>query len=446
MKDPYLYPHSDVLINRLGITDRETLSAAESDLVRTRIVEAVEKAIPGNFDQKHLQAIHRHLFQDVYYCEGEHVPAFAGAVRVIGIEKATDTGIHYPHPEGGIESLKNRLDYAFTELKKDRYLQGLESEPDLFARKLARHTAELWECHPFRDGNTRSTYFFADHLARDAGLPFRDDSLNIAEFRRSVADYVRGDRGQFVDLISSYIEPARELSLTDTVRVDESRESFTVTPGVDTNHDVTVAAATLFRAVSDLLAQKQKEFELSLKPLYKRLGEAEKRLAALEKDPPRGMIGSGKASAAWRTEKSGVEKELRVASRAIKAALADRGNTASWREYEAQELVSRRFPREADLVRQAKVQTQAQGLLERWRSLETGLSQLSGESTTLNGAREMAMRQSLSQVFDQVRQSDRIRAVLGEDLVSRMQVVAKDNSRELGVLRERSGLGTGLTD
>ena len=135
-KDPYLYPGSDVLINRLGINDRATLQTIESELVESRVQELLKTSLPGNFDQKHLEGIHEHLFKDVYFKKGEHTPAFAGAVRVIGIEKSTDTGIDFPHPLGGIDSLKNRLDYAFEQLGKDRNLTGMTEDPERFATKL----------------------------------------------------------------------------------------------------------------------------------------------------------------------------------------------------------------------------------------------------------------------------------------------------------------------
>jgi len=60
--DPYVYPGTNVLRNRLGITDAHKLDRAERRLVGDRIAESVPA---GSFDLAHLRAIHRHLFQDV---------------------------------------------------------------------------------------------------------------------------------------------------------------------------------------------------------------------------------------------------------------------------------------------------------------------------------------------------------------------------------------------
>jgi cell filamentation protein len=61
--DPYVYPGTSILRNRLGITDPVVLDKQERSLVVLR----ARRDIPcGSFDLPHLRAIHRHLFQDVY--------------------------------------------------------------------------------------------------------------------------------------------------------------------------------------------------------------------------------------------------------------------------------------------------------------------------------------------------------------------------------------------
>jgi fido (protein-threonine AMPylation protein) len=69
--DPYLDPATGVLKNRLGITDEATLEKTEADLVAARSFELSKAPLKGNFDLVHLQAIHRHLFGDVYEWAGE---------------------------------------------------------------------------------------------------------------------------------------------------------------------------------------------------------------------------------------------------------------------------------------------------------------------------------------------------------------------------------------
>lgn len=66
--DPYLYPGTTVLRNKLGLRDAAVLDRAERNLVRLRHREGVPR---GAFDLEHLRAIHRHLFQDLYDWAGE---------------------------------------------------------------------------------------------------------------------------------------------------------------------------------------------------------------------------------------------------------------------------------------------------------------------------------------------------------------------------------------
>ena len=62
----YCYPDSDVLINKLDIRDIDKLHVFERKLTSLRLLELMNKPISGKFDLKHLQAIHKYIFQDVY--------------------------------------------------------------------------------------------------------------------------------------------------------------------------------------------------------------------------------------------------------------------------------------------------------------------------------------------------------------------------------------------
>ena len=75
--DPYRYPGDERLLkNHLGITPGTPdalgrLARAEGDNAKSRPAELRVTPIPGNFDLKHMQSIHRHVFGDVYPWAGE---------------------------------------------------------------------------------------------------------------------------------------------------------------------------------------------------------------------------------------------------------------------------------------------------------------------------------------------------------------------------------------
>lgn len=202
MDDPYVYPGTDALKNNLGITDPRKLAEFEREASFYRLNEIAKKPVGGNFDQTHLQAIHRKLFSDIYPVKGQSDHPFAGEIRTIGIQK--DLGVNYPSPDDHpMHNLQTRLDYAFKALKKDNLTQ--EKDQDTFTKKLTEHTAEIWECHAFRDGNTRSTFAFARELAQESGYEFRRDQHLVDKFRPAVTDYARGDREQLNHVMSSLV-------------------------------------------------------------------------------------------------------------------------------------------------------------------------------------------------------------------------------------------------
>jgi len=225
MSDPYVYPNTHVLINLKGIKDHRELRHFENSVVTHRIDELKEKPISGNYDQEHLKKIHHHLFKDVYPSAGQAEAPFSGEFRTIGIKKEGDN-IHYPHPNDPVpEDLKSRLNYAFSELKKD----NLSQEKDLvkFTQKLTKHTAEIWECHPFRDGNTRTTFQFAEGLAQSAGFKFDKDVNLRVQFRPAIAEYARGNQEPFEKLMKTMVVPSQSqdkaVELTVTDRIDRKQ-------------------------------------------------------------------------------------------------------------------------------------------------------------------------------------------------------------------------------
>ena len=170
MKDPYIDPVTGILRNKLGITDAAELAEVETRISMIRARELLERPIDGSFDRPHLEAIHGHLFGDVY--------DWAGTARSIPIKKPQqvlggDT-VEYPSP---LEQygLDEQLQYTFGRLAADNHLQGLADDPERFAERFARHMSDVWECHEFREGNTRTTTAFFRQLAQEAGYELSAD-------------------------------------------------------------------------------------------------------------------------------------------------------------------------------------------------------------------------------------------------------------------------------
>ncbi|MEW4242336.1 Fic family protein [Priestia megaterium] len=134
----YCYPGTNVLINKLDIRDQETLTNVERTLTAQRQVELMLDPLKGSFDLKHLQDIHRHLFQDVY--------EFAGKIRTEDIAK--DNFMFAP---------SRFIEPAAQDLFKNMQRENFTGVPaEKVAERAAYHMAEINVLHPFREGNGRS--------------------------------------------------------------------------------------------------------------------------------------------------------------------------------------------------------------------------------------------------------------------------------------------------
>ena len=181
--DPYRNSETGILRNLVGARTPPELDSRESDRVYSRIVEldAVPKLIKRTADLQHLQAVHRHLFQDVY--------EWAGQLRTVDIRKlpnANSPGSGYFFPQA---KLRNGAGNAFSQLRDDDCLQKLSD--DNFISRLAFHYDQVNYLHPFREGNGRTQRIFWSQVAEAAGRNLdwtQVDSAEISESSRLAMD------------------------------------------------------------------------------------------------------------------------------------------------------------------------------------------------------------------------------------------------------------------
>lgn len=149
----YCYPGTYVLKNKLGLKDYPQLKKAETELVSARLFEQEINPIKGIFDKKHLYAIHRYLFQDIY--------DFAGKTRKEDISKGnTKFCVHI--------YVEEQLSQLFAKVKDIK--AGESSDRQTKIAFLAYLMAELNIIHPFREGNGRAIREFIRQYALKLGL------------------------------------------------------------------------------------------------------------------------------------------------------------------------------------------------------------------------------------------------------------------------------------
>lgn len=168
----------------------------EADKVAVRITEILsEKAF--NFSPTELLNIHKRLFKDIF--DG------AGMYRDYNITKKEwvlngETVTYAPY-----QSIKETLEYDFEQEKIFSY-KDLSLEESI--KHLCLFTANIWQIHPFCEGNTRTTAVFIIKYLRTFGFNINDEVFadNSWYFRNSLvrANYKNFEKNVFEDI--SFLE------------------------------------------------------------------------------------------------------------------------------------------------------------------------------------------------------------------------------------------------
>lgn len=184
----YCYPNSDVLINKLGITDEAALEFAEIELTQARI----EQYEP-NFDDISLAAlrhIHFYLFQDIY--------VWAGHLRTVDIAKG---GTRFAN----VIRIEPEAEKLFRQLEQESYLIGLPR--DQAVARLAHYYCELNVVHPFRDGNGRAQRLLFEVISINAGYALRWEPIGRGEWLDANIAAFNGQLQSLTDLLDRALTP-----------------------------------------------------------------------------------------------------------------------------------------------------------------------------------------------------------------------------------------------
>lgn len=189
----YCYPDSDVLINKLGLTDKDELFLAEMKLTSARLQNLELKTLKGDFDFDHLKAIHKYIFQDVY--------DWAGKTRTVEIGK------------GNLFcTVKFIDDYARSVFGK-YFPQCYDAKDNFedFVRSFAENYGDLNALHPFREGNGRAQREFARLVCLECGYDFDlYKSTHKEMLAASKLSFNRGDSSGFVKIFSQALTPLKD--------------------------------------------------------------------------------------------------------------------------------------------------------------------------------------------------------------------------------------------
>ncbi len=192
-----LYPDgSGVLRNKFGLRDAAALQAVEYQVTANRERDA--PIFPPT--REGYQALHHHLFQEVF--------DWAGELRTVNFGKG---GSRF----ATARYLDTTLDTLFADLASRDCLRGRTGER--FADGAAHHVSELNVAHPFRERNGRSMRLHLSQLAGQAGHTLDITRMGGPAWIEASIRGFEGDERPLANLIAGAIKPARWMRPDDAL-------------------------------------------------------------------------------------------------------------------------------------------------------------------------------------------------------------------------------------
>ncbi len=185
----------------------------EADIVSSRIAKLLgEKTF--QFSPAEWISIHRRLFEGVF--------DFAGQIRKYNITKKEwvlkgDTVTY-----AAWTSIKDTLDYDFSAEKQFSY-EGLSVEASV--KHLARFCADIWQIHPFSEGNTRATAVFIIKYMKSFGFSVNNEAFEKYSwyFRNALVRANYNDLRHGIHATTKYLEQFFSNLLLGTAHVLKNR-------------------------------------------------------------------------------------------------------------------------------------------------------------------------------------------------------------------------------
>ena len=191
--DKYVYPGTNVLINKFGCRDAEKLKEIEILSTGGNLSWLQLHPINGEFDFKHLKDIHYAIFQDLY--------DWAGQIREVDIGK---------------NNLFCRAQFI-NEYAKTVFADffpacsAVKEKKNEFVETLASHYADMNALHPFREGNGRAQREFTRVLCLKCGYVFDLTKITHQEMlSASIVSFNQGDNSELISIFDKSVIPVNE--------------------------------------------------------------------------------------------------------------------------------------------------------------------------------------------------------------------------------------------
>ena len=180
--DSYFIEGTNVLKNKLGITDYDELEKAEKIITADKLRYLIENPIENpTYDKRHLKTIHQYLFEDIY--------DFAGKYRTVNMAIGRNDVVG-PISKGSY-SINSFVLAPMIDYELDKAFDRVNNEIDYsrnineYSEALARFYATLIHIHPFREGNGRTSREF---IREYSNFKRKEKDFEIGEFKWTKID------------------------------------------------------------------------------------------------------------------------------------------------------------------------------------------------------------------------------------------------------------------
>lgn len=162
----YTYKNSNVIKNKLNITDEKLLVDKERKLVKEKIKNMDKSFAFFEYNEDEFKGLHKYLFGDIY--------DFAGEYRLENITKENFKFSLYEYIDENIKKIFSRINLK--EYSKLSYEELL--------KEMSHLLTELNVLHPFREGNGRTIRVFISKLLEELGYKINFSNIDYDEIVR----------------------------------------------------------------------------------------------------------------------------------------------------------------------------------------------------------------------------------------------------------------------
>lgn len=242
----------------------------EADKVSTRIAEILsEKSF--SFSLIEYITIHRRLFEGIY--------KFAGEIRDYNISKKEWVLNSESVTYGNAINLKETLLFDIEQEKKFSY-KGLSIEQTV--SHLTKFVADLWQIHPFGEGNTRTTALFVIKYLRTLGFEVSNDTFAAHSwyFRNALVRANYNNIKQGVTSTNRFLEQFfRNLLMNETVELKNRELHIEFKSDIEVKNNSGTVNGTVNGIVNGTVKMIKENPNITLDELAEAIGKSRRTVA-----------------------------------------------------------------------------------------------------------------------------------------------------------------------